>query len=171
MPGPRRTFDPTAQAAWVGFLATHARIVRRLDAALAASHRLTLSEFEVLLKLAEHGGRLRMSDLAAAAFISRSGLTRIVDELEAQALVARVPDEEDGRVLLAELTRRGRARFAAARRAHLADVHALFLDPLTERQRETLAAAWAAIGAALPEQPDEPEPVRGRASARRASRR
>jgi hypothetical protein len=81
--------------------------------------------------------------------------------------VARVADEEDGRVLQAQLTRRGRARFAAARRAHLADVHALFLDPLTERQRETLATAWAAIGAALPQQPDEPEPARARDSARR----
>lgn len=158
-PAPRRPKEFVADGlpAWVGFLTVHSRVIRRLDAQLAASHGLTLNEFEVLLKLQEAGGSLRMSDLAQAALISRSGLTRIVDELEAQQLVARQPDEKDGRVFLATLTRRGRARFNAASRAHLANVHALFLNPLTREQRRTLGDAWAAIQEALPEIPDERE--------------
>ena len=160
-------FVPDGLEAWVGFLTVHAKLVRRMDASLAASHGLTLNEFEVLLKLEDAGGTLRMSELAQAALLSRSGLTRIVDELEGQQFVVREADEDDGRVLLATLTRRGRARFNAARRAHLADVHALFLDPLTADQRAMLGAAWHAIDAALPEIPDEREPPRVRRRRRR----
>jgi DNA-binding MarR family transcriptional regulator len=137
-------------------------VVRRLDALLASSHGMNLNEFEVLLKLALAGGSLRMSDLADAAFMSRSGLTRIVDELEAQELVIREPDDDDGRVLMATLTRRGRARFAAARRAHVADVRALFLEPLGPAKVRALGAAWAVIDAALPARADERDPARAR---------
>ena len=155
--------------AWLGFLTVHSKVVRRLDSLLADSHGMTLNEFEVLLKLEVAGGSLRMSDLAEAALLSRSGLTRIVDELEAQQLVAREPAEDDGRVLLAQLTRRGRARFNAARRAHIANVHVLFLDPLSSEQRMRLGAAWAAIEAALPQTPDELEPPRTRRARRRGA--
>jgi DNA-binding MarR family transcriptional regulator len=157
-------FGQDGLQAWLGFRTVHAKVVRRLDALLAASYRMTLNEFEVLLKLEIAGGRLRMSDLAQAALLSRSGLTRIVDELEAQQLVVREPDDDDGRVLVAKLTRRGRARFNAARRAHVANVNALFLGPLTAEQRRGLGAAWAAIEQALPETPDERESPRMRRS-------
>ena len=162
---PTRTVPPPSGeelAPWVGFLTIHSKVVRRLDASLAASHGLTLNEFEVLLKLAIAGGSLRMSELAQAALLSRSGLTRIVDELEAADLVTRDPDEVDGRVLLATLTRRGRTRLKAARRAHGANVRALFLGPLNPAQRQTLSEAWSAIEQALPEIPDEREAPRRR---------
>jgi DNA-binding MarR family transcriptional regulator len=145
----------------------HSKVVRRLDAQLAASHRMTLNEFEVLLKLELAGGSLRMSDLAQAALLSRSGLTRIIDELEAQELVGREPDEDDGRVLIAKLTRRGRPRFGAARRAHVAAVQALFLNPLTPEQRCQLGAVWAAIEGALPDIAEEREAPRVRRRRRR----
>ena len=77
---------------------------------------MPLVEFEVLLKLWLAGGRLRMSELADVALLSRSGLTRIVDELEGLELVTREPDEQDGRVLLATITPLGRRRLRAARK-------------------------------------------------------
>ncbi len=73
---------------------------------------MPLVEFEVLLKLWLGGGRLRMSELADVALLSRSGLTRIVDELEGLGLVTREPDEHDGRVLLATITPLGDAACA-----------------------------------------------------------
>lgn len=164
-----KQFVADGMPAWVGFLNVHSKLVRRLDAQLSASHGMTLNEYEVLLKLELAGGTLRMSELAAAALLSRSGLTRIVDELETQQLVVREPDLQDGRVLLATLTRRGRARFNAAARAHVADVHTLFLDPLTPQQRQALAGAWARIEAALPETADEPPAVSARRTRRRTS--
>lgn len=137
---------------WFGFLTVHSRVTRKLDTSLSASHGMPITEFEVLLKLTQHGRPMRMSDLADACLLSRSGLTRIVDELEAQDLVRRESDLEDGRVLRATLTRPGVARFRAARRAHLANVRRLFLDPLTIAQREVLAASWQAILANMDQQ-------------------
>ena len=52
-------------AAWVGFLRSHATLVRELDASLTEAHGLPLSSYEVLLRLSrEPEGRQRMSDLA-----------------------------------------------------------------------------------------------------------
>ena len=133
------------QRAWAGFLAVHARVTRELDALLGAEHGMPLVEYEVLLKLTLGGGRMRMSQLAEVAFLSRSGLTRIVDELEALGHVRREPDEHDGRSLLATLTPLGRRRFASARRSHRAHIRQLFLDHVTDEQRAVLAASWDQI--------------------------
>ncbi len=133
------------ERAWAGFLAVHARVTRELDALLGAEHGMPLVEYEVLLKLATNGGRMRMSQLADVAFLSRSGLTRIVDELEALGHVRREPDEHDGRSFLATLTPLGRRRFAAARRSHRAHIRQLFLDHLTDAQRSVFAESWEQI--------------------------
>ena len=137
-------------AAWFGFLNVHARLTRELDNRLVQAHGMPLVEYEVLLKLSIAGGAMRMSDLAEAALLSRSGLTRIVDELESLGLVTRAPDDTDGRVFIATMTAAGRRRFLAARRTHLAGVKSLFLDALRPGQAPELAAAWRAIEERLP---------------------
>jgi DNA-binding MarR family transcriptional regulator len=142
--GPRRLSEEEERA-WAGFLAVHSLVTRELDALLGAEHGMPLVEYEVLLKLAINGGRMRMSQLAEVAFLSRSGLTRIVDELEALGQVRREPDEHDGRSLLATLTPLGRRRFAAAQRSHRAHIRQLFLDHLTDEQRSVLARSWDQI--------------------------
>ena len=148
------------QDAWVGFLTVHSRLTRELDTLLSASHGMPLTEYEVLLKLRIGGGRMRMSDLAEACLLSRSGLTRIINELEAQQLVRREPDEQDGRVFYATITRLGASRFRAARKAHIEQVHRLFLDLLSDDQRRAMAAGWSAILQALDERQPAPR-IRG----------
>ncbi len=140
---------PVELAAWSGFLHTHTRLMRRLDAHLVASHGMPLVEYEVLFTLQRAGGSLRMSELARAALLSRSGLTRIVDVLTAQRLVRRRSDPEDGRVIVATLTPAGRARMQAARRTHSQEVRRLFLDPLSAEQQATLATVWSTVLAGL----------------------
>jgi MarR family len=92
-----------------------------------------------------HGEHVDEVEQQLDPVLSRSGLTRIVDELEALELVRREPDENDGRVLVATLTPLGRRQFAAARRTHLANVRKLFLGPLTAEQRRGLGASWQAM--------------------------
>ena len=160
------SFSDDQRAAWFGFLTVHSVLTRELDALLGAEHGMPLVEFEVLLKLWLAGGRLRMSELADVALLSRSGLTRIVDELEALGLVSREPDEHDGRVLLATITALGRRRLRTARKSHLADVHRLFLDRLTPAQQRALAASWASILGGLESEPLRRGRRRGTAPAR-----
>lgn len=149
---------PEDLAAWGGFLAVHTRLMRRLDAELVAEHGMPLVEYEVLFKLQQGGGALRMSELAEVAMLSRSGLTRIVDVLEAQRLVRRAADPGDGRVVVATLTDTGRGRLQAARRSHSANVRRLFLDPLDGPQKAALAASWSAVQARLDGAHDPPVP-------------
>ena len=75
---------------------------------------------------------LRMSELADAALLTRSGMTRLVDRLEKQGLVRRERCAADGRGTYAVITPEGAARFAAARPTHIAGVRRLFLDPLKQ---------------------------------------
>jgi DNA-binding MarR family transcriptional regulator len=83
-----------------------------------------------------------MSDLAASVLLSQSGVTRLVDRLERDGLVARERCEDDARGWFAVLTDAGARRLAEARRTHLAGVRRLFLEHLDERDRAQLAAVW-----------------------------
>src|SRR4051794_33430952 len=101
---------PVELAAWRGMLRAHADLVRCLDAELREVHDLSSHEYEVLLILDNApGGRLRMSDLAAAVVLTQSGLTRLVDRLVLAGAVERTRSKTDRRGLNAELTAGGRA--------------------------------------------------------------
>ena len=100
-------------AAWRGLLRTHARVLAELDAELEPAHGLAVPEYEVLLVLTQNGDKhLRMSELADAALLTRSGMTRLVDRLERQGLVRRERCAADGRGTYAVITPEGAARFA-----------------------------------------------------------
>jgi DNA-binding MarR family transcriptional regulator len=130
-------------AAWRGLLRTHAALTRALDAELAEAHEMPLSSYEVLLFLCDApGGRMRMSELAESALLSRSGLTRLVDRLARAGLLKRVPCDEDARGWFASITPEGRAAFEAARETHLRGVRRLFLERLTDDERETLGEVF-----------------------------
>jgi DNA-binding MarR family transcriptional regulator len=130
-------------AAWGGLLRTHAQLVRELDAELSAAHGLPLSSYEVLLKLAgAAGGRMRMSEIADAVLLSRSGLTRLIDRLDREGLVQREACHDDARGQWAVLTERGRSRFTEAQQTHLAGVRRRFLDQLGPRDLSELSRIW-----------------------------
>lgn len=110
-------------AAWRSFLRAHSRITRALEAELEAEQALSLAAYDVLVQLAEAPGhRLRMTELAEAVLLSRSGVTRLVDRMERSGLVARSRVAGDGRGVAAELTEAGYARLRTASRTHLSGV-------------------------------------------------
>ena len=142
---------PTELEAWRGLLRTHRDLVSRLDQELERDHGLPLTSYEVLMLLSDApGGSLRMGDLASALLLSRSGLTRLVDRLERDGLVRRVPCPEDARGLLATITQKGEARLAKARPAHLAGVRRHFLDRLRSEDLRALSSAWSRLGSGDP---------------------
>ena len=127
-------------------LRAHAELVRELDAELARAHDMPLSSYEVLLFLndSDHG-RMRMSELADSALLSRSGLTRLVDRLERQGLLRRERCESDARGWFAEITPAGRRAFAAARKTHLDGVRRLFLERFSRDELRTLGGLWTKL--------------------------
>jgi DNA-binding MarR family transcriptional regulator len=90
-------------------------------------------------------GRMRLSDLAELAILSRSGLTRLIDRLEREGQVERERCPEDARGYFAVLTEEGRARVDAARTEYLQDVRALFLERLSSDERDLLGTVWARV--------------------------
>ena len=110
-------------AAWRSFLRAHATITRTLEAELVADQDLSLAAYDVLVQLAEAPGRqLRMTELAEAVLLSRSGVTRLVDRMERAGLVSRCRVASDGRGVAAELTEAGLSRLRTASGPHLAGV-------------------------------------------------
>lgn len=137
----------TQESAWHGLLASQAAISRQLDTSLRAAHHLGLSAYEVLLRLAlAPNYRMKMSELAAVAPLTLSGISRMVDRLEREGLVKREADEQDGRVACATLTHAGLERLRAAHLTYLAGVRRLFLAHLSEADLEALSACWAKLG-------------------------
>ena len=109
MPSPSRPADPPPfMEAWVAFLTAHARTIPLVSDALEAACGISLGWFDVLHQLViAPGERRRMHDLADAVLLSRSGLTRLVDRIEAAGLVARATVPGDRRSLYVHLTPAG----------------------------------------------------------------
>ena len=119
-------------AAWSAFLRAHARVVRELERELQAEQRMALTDYDVLVQLANAGDRrLRMSELADRLLLSRSGATRLVDRLVAQGMVERVMCDVDRRGQWASLTDAGYERLRQASPTHLRGVAEHFLDRLS----------------------------------------
>lgn len=124
--------DPRIET-WRGFIHAHARLMRRLDEELQATHGLSLAEYDALLQLVNAPERrLRMSALADRVVLSRSGITRLVDRLVAAGMVERSACVTDARGAEAALTAHGLDQLRAASRTHLDGVQRYFLGVIDE---------------------------------------
>jgi DNA-binding MarR family transcriptional regulator len=122
---------PEELASWRAFLRAHATITRALETELLAEQGLSLAAYDVLVQLAEAPDRrLRMTELADAVLLSRSGVTRLVDRLEKAGYVRRSRVESDGRGVAAGLTPAGLDRLRTASRTHLRGVTEHFVQRL-----------------------------------------
>lgn len=136
-------------AAWRAFLESHARVIAKLEHELERERGLPLTWYDVLVQLNEAaGGRLRMSELAEAVLISRSGLTRLVDRMAKAGLVERLPCPEDRRGTHVALTEAGRAKLAGAAPVHLRGIQQHFARYLSDEEAEELCGMFARIIAA-----------------------
>src|SRR5947199_9210239 len=119
--------------AWRSLLRAHATLMRQLDTDLEKKTGLALADFDVLAQLALAGGELRMTDLAARALISRSGMTRHVARLVVESLVRRAYSGTDRRVVVVVLTDAGVARLTEAAPVHLRAISELLVTRLKQR--------------------------------------
>lgn len=140
--------------AWRGFLTTHDRLWRALEASLATVP-VTMAEYSVLALLGAAGpAGMRMSDLAERRVMSTGGFTRLADRLERRGLIERRRSGLDGRSVEAVLTREGRALLRKAWRRHHADLRDLFFDRLDEDDLRHLADIWTRLDPAATATPD-----------------
>src|ERR1700757_4571102 len=126
--------------AWVSFLRAHAAITRQLNADLLNAHGLTLSDYEVLLRLSKaEGSMMRRVDLAESVLLTASGITRLLDGLERSGYVSRAASEQDARVSYAVLTDEGYEKLRSAAPTHVGSIRELFGEQFSSDELETLA--------------------------------
>jgi len=134
-----RWLDDEQAEAWLALVSILEVLPAALDSQLTRDADLTFFEFLVLVQLAEAPEhRLRLSDLAAATHTSLPRLSRVVARLEADGLVAREADAQDGRTRHAALTEAGWRRLGEAAPGHVDLVQELFVAPLSRTQLKQL---------------------------------
>ncbi|KOX29419.1 MarR family transcriptional regulator [Saccharothrix sp. NRRL B-16348] len=149
--GSARLPTRTELGVWRSFLRAHARLTRILEAELIAEQRLSLAAYDVLVQLAEAPQhRLRMTELADAVLLSRSGVTRLVDRLERAGLVLRERADGDGRGVVAVLTAQGLDRLRVASGTHLAGVVRHFAEVFDHAELEAFGRTCDRLGADEP---------------------
>jgi DNA-binding MarR family transcriptional regulator len=131
--------------AWASLLQAHATLVRRLESDLERETGLALADFDVLAQLARAGGELRMTELAARALISRSGMTRRVGRLVDEGLVRRADADADGRGVVVALTDAGIGRLTETAPVHARGISKLFVAPLDDQELAVLERALAKV--------------------------
>jgi DNA-binding MarR family transcriptional regulator len=93
-------------AAVTSIIRVHQVLTRRADQILAPIE-LTFSRYEVLVHLYFNDGELPLAQLGKRLQLHQTSITSLVDKLEAQALIRRMPHPTDRRSTIARLTPAG----------------------------------------------------------------
>lgn len=108
---------------------------------------LSIAKLGALRHLAEANEPLPLGQLAERIACVKSNVTQLVDRLEADKLVRRVPDPSDRRSIRAEITEEGRVRFESGMNAYESAEETLVSElELTDRdQLQVLLARLASL--------------------------
>ncbi len=134
------------RSAWYESVRGHAVLIELMDQDLRRDCGTPLVWYDVLVEIAHAPGQaIRMRDLAEQVVLSRSWLTRRVGQLEEAGLVERLPDEMDGRGILAVLTAHGSERFREMERSHSRSISVHFSANIDEHDADVIAASFRRI--------------------------
>ncbi len=111
---------------WIRLLRLTRSTENHLREFLRLQHDTTLPRFDVMAALHRAEGPMKMSDLSRQLLVSNGNATAVVDRLEKEGFAMRVPSDGDRRVVLVDLTDRGRAEFEAQASGHRAEIDRLF---------------------------------------------
>jgi DNA-binding MarR family transcriptional regulator len=117
----------------------HARLEDALDAV-----ELSPAKFATLDQLVQAGEPVPLRVLSEGQRCAPSNMTQLMDRLEAEGLVRRLPDPADRRIVRAELTKLGKQRATAGRKV-LAKVQADVAKAVSKTDRAALERLVQAI--------------------------
>lgn len=135
---------------WQDFQESSTLLLGMVNRRLLARHNLGLFDFLVLDSLARSvDGSARMGDLAQTMVLSPSRLTELMRRMEAQGLVRRSRSRNDGRGVIAAITREGRVRLRPAARTYAESVRAFYLAEISRPQMIALGDSCRRISVPL----------------------
>ncbi len=134
-------------AAWRVFFEAALACLDVLDTELQRERGIPIRWYDVLVHLEEAEDGLPMNELAGRLLASKSGLTRVVDRMEAAGLVRRERPPADRRVVKVQLTPAGVDELHASRVVHRRGIQEHFAQHLDERDAKALARALERVRA------------------------
>lgn len=124
-----RWLDKEQQHSWRALMMGMTLLMDRLDSDLQTHCRISLPEYEILVRLSERPGRsMRMAQIAESVAHSRSRITHTVGRMEKAGLVTRCASPEDRRGIVATMTDEGFALLQRAAHLHVAGVREHIVD-------------------------------------------
>jgi len=155
-------------AAWRAFMKLLRKLPPALEWQLQRDSQLSFTEYFALGILAEQPGRcMRMSDLAAMAYLELSRLSHMVSRLEKRGFVCREPDPGNGRYTHAILTDAGYAYLEGAAPGHVRRVRELFIDALGPEELQALRRYSDTVTARIDSTPEQRRTANAGPAARR----
>jgi DNA-binding MarR family transcriptional regulator len=141
-----RWLDADQQASWRAFAVGVTLLLDRLDADLQHDFDLSLTEYEILVRLSERSQRsMRMAALADALAHSRSRVTHTVARMEKAGLVDRRSSPEDGRGIVCTLTDSGYDLLVEAAHVHVSGVREYLVDLASREDFAALGRVMDAV--------------------------
>ncbi len=147
-----RWLNPREMKAWRAYIIASRRLLEALDTDLVGFD-LSMADYEVLAQLSDAPARrMRMSELAELAMVSKSRLSHRMKVMEKAGWVKRETCKEDKRGYWAVMTEKGWKAIVAAAPSHVASVRKRFVDQLSSKEQENIAAIFGHIQDELREQ-------------------
>jgi DNA-binding MarR family transcriptional regulator len=142
---PPRWLNPTEMAAWRRYIVASRRLLEALDSDLA-DHELSMPDYEILAQLSDAPDRrMRMSELADVAMLSRSRLSHRMKVMEKAGWVRREACPVDKRGFFAVMTAKGWKAIEAAAPDHVESVRQRFVDLLSKDDQKVLAEIFSRV--------------------------
>lgn len=135
--------------AWMALVRVYPRYVDFVESEMRREHGVTMPRYDVLTHLDLAGGRLGLSELAAQIWLSPSGLSKLLDRMEASGLIVREQGPSDARSWFAVLTPSGRSRVRRARASHHSLLASTFGSALSDRDLAGLVRAMQRLNASV----------------------
>jgi DNA-binding MarR family transcriptional regulator len=153
--------SPSREAlrAWRLFFESALALLDLLDAELQQVVGIPQRWYDVLVHLEESPQGIPMNELAERILYSKSGLTRVVDQMEEAGLVRRARLENDRRTIPIVLTDKGTETLERARRYHRDGIHRHFSQHLSNADISALTRALEKVSAHA--RPLRPGRIRG----------
>ena len=134
---------------WLRLLSCTTRIEDTIRQRLREQFGITLPRFDLMAQLEREPEGLAMGEVSRRMMVTGGNVTSIVDQLEREQLVQRLPVPGDRRSYRLTLTEAGRSTFATMAQAHQAWVREL-LSPLSAKEQSQLAALLGTLKTANP---------------------
>jgi DNA-binding MarR family transcriptional regulator len=135
----RNPSEPVTSA-WIALMRARDAVLGAIERDLKAADLPPLGWYDVLLELVRApGGRLRPFEIERQTLVAQYNLSRLLDRLEKEGLIAREPCADDARGQWVVITEKGRAMQARSWKVYAKAIQKHVGDRLDDKAAATLA--------------------------------